>query len=306
MSSRIVSVFGATGDQGSGVIDLLLQDGTFVPRAFTRDANSAASKELKARGVEVVQVDTLDKSQLVAALRGSEAAFVVTTPIFVVDVEGTDEITQGKNIINAAKEAGVQFLIISSLPSLNRISGGKYTNIIQYDDKETIREYLASSGVKHASLLLPAFLENCWKFGQLKKTDDGHGYLLSLPRYKADQLQAFVWVQRDVAAAVLALLKNYQDPTKEIDGKTYPVVNGRMTYSELAEMISKVLNAKVTFTTGPSSGLAELDDMWSALAENSGLYLDTPVPNPELVALGAKISTIEEFLETEIKARYGR
>lgn len=31
----------------------------------------------------------------------------------------------------------------------------------------------------------------------------------------------------------------------------------------------------------------------------------TPIPNPDLVALGAKFGTIEEFMETEVKSRFG-
>jgi hypothetical protein len=41
-----------------------------------------------------------------------------------------------------------------------------------------------------------------------------------------------------------------------------------------------------------------------AHAEYSGLYGATPVPNPELVALGVKFGTVEEFMETELKPRF--
>jgi hypothetical protein len=41
-----------------------------------------------------------------------------------------------------------------------------------------------------------------------------------------------------------------------------------------------------------------------AHAEYSGLYGTTPVPNPELVALGVKFGTVEEFMETELKPRF--
>ncbi|KAG2342315.1 hypothetical protein BDR05DRAFT_964275 [Suillus weaverae] len=40
MSPRIVAVFGATGTQGLSVIQALLADGTFVPRAITRNCSS--------------------------------------------------------------------------------------------------------------------------------------------------------------------------------------------------------------------------------------------------------------------------
>jgi uncharacterized protein YbjT (DUF2867 family) len=58
-------------------LEAVLKDGTFAPRAITRDPESEASLKLKARGVEVVKGDTADKASLVNALRGSEAVFAV-------------------------------------------------------------------------------------------------------------------------------------------------------------------------------------------------------------------------------------
>ncbi|KAF8156208.1 NAD(P)-binding protein [Mycena galopus ATCC 62051] len=287
-----------------GLVDVLLKDGTFVPRAISRDPDSEASKKLKARGVEVVKGAPTDKAGLVSALRGSEAVFAVTNPVFFLpNMEGKGEVVQGKNIIEAAKEAGVKFLIWTSLPSLTRVSGGKYKNCVHYDEKEAVQEYLKSSGLAHASLLLPAFLENFWKQGTLKKTDDK--FTVGVPNYNATDLQAFAWISHDCPAAALVLLKNYADPTKQINGKAYPVVSARMSYGALAEKTAKVLGAEVTYTTPPPMGLPAVDEMWAALAEYKGLYTDTPIPNPDLVALGMKFSTIEEFLETEVKARFG-
>lgn len=54
----------------------MLKDGSFVPRAISRDPESEASKKLKARGVEVVKGDPVDKASVVSA-RGSEAVFAV-------------------------------------------------------------------------------------------------------------------------------------------------------------------------------------------------------------------------------------
>ncbi|KAK7018548.1 NmrA domain-containing protein [Favolaschia claudopus] len=324
-SLRIVSVFGATGLQGGAVLDGLLEDGTFTPRAITRDPDSEASKKLKARGVEVVKGDPLDKAELVTALRGSEGVFAMTMPSF---TGQQSEITQGKNMVDAAREVGVRFFIFSSLPSLAKMSGGKYPNAYQYDDKAAIQEYLESSGLMNASLLLPAFLENYWKANAMTpKASKGfqesyqtsskmpkatnavpiapNGYQVSLPSFQADDLQGFCWIGRDLPATVLGLLKNYADPTKQINGKAYPVVNDRVSYGKLAEMTAKVLGKEVTYVTAPPTQIPALDDMWSALAEYSGLYTETPIPNPDLVALGVKFSTVEEFLQTEVKSRYG-
>ncbi|KAJ7490587.1 hypothetical protein FB451DRAFT_1079377 [Mycena latifolia] len=305
MASRIVTVFGATGLQGEAVVNALLKEGTFTPRAVARNPESEAALKLKARGVEVVKGDPLDKASLGSALRGSEAVFAVTAPIFPLKAEGEgpNELMQGKNMVDAAREAGVKFFIFSSLPSIAKISGGKYTSCLQYEQKAVVEAYLKSSGLANASLHLGGFLENYWKFGRLNKTPTG--YDLAVTNFSTTDRQAFTWVERDVPAAALALLKNYTDPSKNISGKAYPVVNANIPYAELATLTGKALDVEVTFTSAPPTGIPAMDEMFAAHAEFSGLYTATPVPNPELVALGVNFGTIEEWLETEVKPRFG-
>ncbi|KAJ7621865.1 hypothetical protein DFH06DRAFT_1059885 [Mycena polygramma] len=304
-SSRIVSVFGATGLQGASVIRGLLKDGTFTPRAITRNPESEAALKLKAQGVEVVKGDSLNKASLADALRGSEAVFAVTAPIFPLKAagEGPNELEQGFHMVDAAKEAGVKFFIFSSLPSVTKVSGGKYKNVIHFEQKAVIEDHLRSSGLPHACIHLGAFLENYWKFDHLKKTDTG--FDVAIPHYKPTDRQAFTWAEREVPVTVLALLKNYTDPSKNILGKVYPIVNATIPYAELAAMTAKVLGVEVTFTTAPAVGSLPMDEIFQATAEYSGMFTGIPVPNPDLVALGVHLGTIQEFLESEVKARYG-
>ncbi|KAJ7124018.1 hypothetical protein C8R43DRAFT_1031564 [Mycena crocata] len=305
MAPRIVSVFGATGLQGGAVVRALLKDGTFTPRAITRNPDVEDALKLKALGVEVVKGDSLDKASLVTALRGSEAVFAVTFPIFPLKAEGEgpNELVQGKNMVDAAKEVGVHFFIFSSLPSISRISNGKYKNALHYDQKEAVEHHLKASGMQNASILLGGFLENMWTRQLLKKTPTG--FDIAVPHYGIADREAFTWVERDVPAVTLALLKGYTDSSKKISGKSYPIVNGSPKYSELAAMSAKALGAEVTFTTAPPMGMPAVDEMFAAHAEYSGFYTATPVPNPDLVALGVRLGTIEEFLETEVKPRFG-
>ncbi|KAJ7499578.1 hypothetical protein FB451DRAFT_1014336 [Mycena latifolia] len=304
-SSRIVSVFGATGFQGSAVVEALLKDGIFTPRAISRNPGSEASLKLKVHGVEVVKGNSGNKESLVEALRGSEAVFTVREPVpSRLQTKIPDEWTQGKNMVDAAKEAGVKFFIFSSLPSIAKLSRGKYGGCVHYDQKVDVEEYLKSSGLENASLLLGGFLEGFWRVHLLKKT--ATGFDISIPHYNATEREAFTWVERDVAAAVLALLKNYTDLSKNISGKSYPVVNATLSYAELTAMTAKVLGAEVTFTRAPAMGIPPIDEIFMAHAEYSGLFTATPEPNPDLVALGVKFSTVQEFLETEVKPRFGQ
>ncbi|KAF7364725.1 NmrA domain-containing protein [Mycena venus] len=305
--ARIVSVFGATGNQGNAVVHALLKDGTFTPRAITRNPDSEAALKLKAQGVEVVKGDGLDKESLVGALRGSEAVFGVTTPTDVWPLKAVgdspNEQEWGINMVNAAKEVDAKFFIWSSLPSVKKLSGGKYANVIHYEQKAAVEEYLKSSGLTNASIHTGAFLENYWKHGLLKKTDAG--FDVAVPHFSTTDRQAFTWVEQTVPTTVIALLKNYTDPSKKISGKTYPIVNDNMSYAELAALTGKVLGVEVTFTTVPALGIPPVDEMLKSHAEYSGLFTATAIPNPDLVDLGVKFGTIQEFLETEVKPRFG-
>jgi hypothetical protein len=79
----------------------------------------------------------------------------------------------------------------------------------------------------------------------------------------------------------------------------------------------------VKFVSPPTSGMEEIDEMVSspvfdtslrvygssllqfAYQSEFGMYRDSDIPDPRLVAFGVKFGTLEEFAETEAKARFG-
>ena len=56
-------------------MNAILADGTFTPRAVTRNTSSESALKLKARGAEVVQADLWDVESLKKAMAGSEGVF---------------------------------------------------------------------------------------------------------------------------------------------------------------------------------------------------------------------------------------
>ncbi|KAL7954071.1 hypothetical protein V8C34DRAFT_295394 [Trichoderma compactum] len=58
--SKIITVFGATGNQGGSVVEAILADPAlsqeFKIRGVTRDVNKPGAKKLAAKGVELVTV----------------------------------------------------------------------------------------------------------------------------------------------------------------------------------------------------------------------------------------------------------
>lgn len=73
---KLVTVFGATGEQGSSVIAAL--HGRYQIRATTRNTTSKAAQALKKQGVEVVEVHQSSLESVKAAISGAYGVFAVT------------------------------------------------------------------------------------------------------------------------------------------------------------------------------------------------------------------------------------
>src|SRR5512140_1939069 len=71
------TVFGATGNTGSTIANLLLDQGKRV-RAVVHDPKKADA--LKARGAELVTGDVTDRATVVAALAGAQGAYLIVPP----------------------------------------------------------------------------------------------------------------------------------------------------------------------------------------------------------------------------------
>ncbi|KAJ7259126.1 NAD(P)-binding protein [Mycena haematopus] len=306
-----ISIFGATGTQGSAVLEAVLADGKYTPRAVTRKIDSDAAKALIAKGVEVVVGNLWDVESIKKAIRGSEAVFGVTNywdpEVFPADPQGKGEITQGKNLVDAAKAEGIKFFIwrlVQTCVSLRQcvfLTAIRTSDCNQNADKMVILDYLKASGVPYAVLYTGWFAENLWKFGSLQKTDTG--YIIPIPKYGPEDGQSATWVGHDLGQAALALLTNYSDPSKMVLGNSYPVISLKFTYPELAAAIATAIKKPVTFVSGETAGMLEIDEMYLVQAK-FGMYLDTPFPNPDLVALGVKFPTMEEFIQKEIVPRF--
>ena len=81
MPKPIITVFGATGAQGGGLVRALLGDSDrhFAVRAVTRKPDGAAARQLVEAGAEVVLADLDDGASVLRALEGAYGAFFVTS-----------------------------------------------------------------------------------------------------------------------------------------------------------------------------------------------------------------------------------
>ncbi|KAJ7302719.1 hypothetical protein DFH08DRAFT_1089644 [Mycena albidolilacea] len=311
----IITIFGVTGTRvRSAVIDAVLADGKYTPRAVSHSLDTDASKALKARGVEVVVGNLFDKDSLKKAIQGSKVVFgeKVTNfwdpAVYPADATGKSEIEQEKNLVDAAKEVDVKFFIWRSHKDSTNTSATMIVRIFKVHcansqrlgaDKAMVEAYLRASGVPFAVLHTGRFGENLWKFGVLAKIDTG--YSIAIPQFDANDVQSATcqWVRHDFGTAAVALLTNYTDKTKGVLGKVYPVVSLRFTYTELAAAFTTAINKEVKFIQVESAGIAEVDEMFLSQAKTPAFKI-IPFPNPDLIAFGVKFTTLDEFVQKEI------
>lgn len=140
MSKKIVTVFGATGRQGSGAVKYLCEDGAFHVRAVTRNPGSDAAKALAAKGAELVRADLNNKASIVKALQGAYGVVGITDYW---TANGTEEI-HGKNLVDAAKDAGIQHFVWSTLDHSD-------LKVPHWETKANINDYLIASGIPRTS-----------------------------------------------------------------------------------------------------------------------------------------------------------
>jgi uncharacterized protein YbjT (DUF2867 family) len=145
---RTIAVFGATGTQGGGVVRALQVRGGFKVRALTRNPTTADGL-----ADEVVAADLTKPETLRSALEGAYGVFANTNSFAGPDV---DEVAQGRAAVEAAKAAGVEHYIWSTLPNVAEISNGAF-KVAHFTNKATVNAAVDAAGFKYHTFVEPPF-----------------------------------------------------------------------------------------------------------------------------------------------------
>src|SRR5205823_2028385 len=172
LNKKIIAVFGATGQQGGGVVRALQASGQFKVRAVTRNPD-------KHRNLadEVVEGDLNRPETLKAAFEGVHGVFLVTN----FREAGPDEAKQAMAAVRAARDVGVQHFIWSTLPNVEAISGGKF-DVPHFTGKAKIDRIVKEAGFPHHTFVIaPGYYQNFVGFLAPQKQADGSvGWALPL------------------------------------------------------------------------------------------------------------------------------
>src|SRR3984957_10977461 len=220
----MIAVVGATGNTGRAVVKELKQLG-HAPICVVRNAGKA--REVLGDDAKIVVAELTDRPALAKALKGVTSVFVVTG-------HNPNMVEQQNSVLDAALEAGVQYLV--------RVSGSKF--LIVPDSPSVIgrghyaiEERLRGSGMKWVMLRPGLFMQNTFAQAASIKNDGK----IVLP-FAADLPLAFIDVRDTGAVGARVLL----DPVPHL-GKIYEFTGVLSNFAEFADVFSQVLGRRITY-----------------------------------------------------------
>ena len=229
MGRPVVLVIGASGYIGVATVAALAAKYADKVEVRAGVRNPEKADKLKAiGGVSVVQATMGDKENLKSALKGVDSLYIVTpgakdrAPLTIATAE-------------AAKEAGVKFLLVVSVPTANLTDTVFGAQLSEVEDK------VGKLGVPYTFLRLPFFVENLWGF---KDSIAGQGAIYCPVDPDKPHTPVVVEDAGKAGAAILA------DPSKHA-GKTYTIVSDRYTYNDVAQGFSEALGKEIKYNRVP-------------------------------------------------------
>ncbi|MER7330460.1 MULTISPECIES: SDR family oxidoreductase [unclassified Micromonospora] len=228
-----IVVTGATGHLGRLIVDALLRRGVPAGQVVALGRDTDRLADLAARGVTVRRADYTDPESLRAALAGAEKL------MFVSGSEVGQRVQQHRNVVAAAKEAGVGLVV--------------YTSITKADTSSLLlaAEHLATEQEIRSSGLPYVLLRNNWYV---------ENYLPQLPTYLEHGVLGAAGDGRiggatraDYAEAAAAVLT-----TEGHANRVYELAGSPFTMTGLAEELSRQTGRQVGYIDLPVEKYAEV------------------------------------------------
>jgi uncharacterized protein YbjT (DUF2867 family) len=288
MKKQTIVVIGATGSQGKGIVNALVNEGTFNVKAITRDPEKYTGK-----ANEAVYADLKDLQSLKDAFTNAYGVFVVTN-----FWEGADEIAQGKNAIEAAKATGVQHFIWSTLPDVEAISKAAF-EVPHFTGKAKVDDLVKSAGFKYSTFVQPPFYYQnlVGMLGPQPKQDGTIGWILPIdPTKKAIHMSDINDLGKVVAGAFL-------QPEKVGNGNYLSIATELNSFNDIIQAY-KANGKEHTFSQVPVElfstffeGAKELAEMFGYFEKHTymGPGSESRIELAKEIATG-KFVTLEEWL----------
>jgi uncharacterized protein YbjT (DUF2867 family) len=230
---RLIVVTGATGKQGGATAQHLLRKG-FRVRALTRDPEQASAQALQQQGAEVVAGNLDDRASLDRALEGAYGAYSVQN---FWETGYQREIDQGLRLADAARDAGVEHFVYSSVASAHRDTG-----LAHFESKWRIEQHVRELGIPYTIFRPVWFMEN-WE-GPFLRPFILSG-TLTLP---LDPEVNFQQIAVDDVGGIAAMAFEHRDDWL---GREVDIASDEGPISEVVETFARVIGRPVAYHQVP-------------------------------------------------------
>lgn len=259
-SKPIVAIVGSSSKQGRSVAHSLLRTGRYHVRALTGRIDSPEALRLAEQGAELVAVPLAigHKKDFVKAFEGAHGTFLMTPGVM---PPATYEFDIGKELADAAVEAGVQHVVFSALENVDKITGGtKFAP--HFTDKGRVEAYIRGLPILSSFIELAFFFTNLLEY----YTPRMDGDTLVFPVYLPEHFHApFVDPLTATGPAVLEIF----DHPHTYAGQTLPVIGDVISPAEMIETFMRVTGQKAVYASAYKS--EELIHHFPDFAENQEL-----------------------------------
>lgn len=283
----MILVTGATGHLGSQIVEnLLTQISPNEIAVLVREEEKA--KQLKEKGVQIRIGNYTNPNSLVAAFKEVEKLILISSNDF------NDRITQHKNAIDAAKQAGVKHILYTSM-SMNDIETSPLKGFLE--DHYQTEDYIKQNGFTYTMLQHSLYTEVIPMF-------IGEHVLETGVFFPAGEGRAAYASRTDLAEAISKIVVS-----DAFDNQSLPLTNSEnYSYSDVAKILTEISGNEVAYVSptpeifsetlkgfGLPEPIIQMSLGFAAGIKNNDF--DTTFPNLETI-LGRKPQSLKEYLQS--------
>ncbi len=245
----LIAIYGATSKQGRSVAVALLKSDRFRVRAITRNRGSKEARSLEQLGAEIgtLPAGPARHEELVTAFNGSDGVYLMTPQV---DPQDGVEFALGKQLADAAVEAGAGHIVFSTLENVKKVTDSKKL-VPHFTEKALVADYIRSLPVSHSFVMLAFFYTNFLEY--------------YVPRVEAGKLIMPIYLPADFRAPFVDPLTATGPAALEIfshrdryNGQTLPLVGDVISPREMVETFQRVTGIEAEYRNAYSrEGLLE-------------------------------------------------
>lgn len=285
MVGKTVTVFGATGTAGGGVMRQLLAAGWTV-KAVTRDASGSKARAIAGSGAQIVEANLDDRASIRAAIAHSDAVYLSGPSLL--NRWDIGQAVHGINVADAVREVGNDHLIYQSALV------GDAHGVLSVGSKRAIEERIAELQLRTTILRPGWFMDNFLNYFPITEEDGKLVIAMAMPVGKENGLIC----ADDIGRAAVAVMAD----AKAFTGSEIEVVSDVQSFGGMAAIIGEEMGKPAVPVEVP---IAAIEEHWP---EGTDLYRwlstrPTQDSADELHALIGETTSFRQWVRTVLVPR---